>query len=50
MGVLRQKCVPNYELISNQYNLSNKGFNLSYESYLKHIDNEGMSTNSLNSH
>jgi hypothetical protein len=44
MGVLRQKCVPTYEAFLNN---SNFGFNMSYQSYLKQIDNESTLTNCL---
>ncbi|CAF4241326.1 unnamed protein product, partial [Rotaria sordida] len=40
MGVLRQKCVPTYESFLNNSNLYNIGFNMTYEVYLKEIDNE----------
>ncbi|CAM4752984.1 unnamed protein product [Rotaria magnacalcarata] len=40
MGVLRQKCVPTFDSFLNNSNLSSIGFNLTYESYLKEIDNE----------
>jgi hypothetical protein len=42
MGVLRQKCVPTYESFLNNSKFSNIGFNMSYESYLKQLDNESM--------
>ena len=38
MGVLRQKCVPDYEYISSRKNIS-------YESYLKEIANQSMFKN-----
>ncbi|CAF3681094.1 unnamed protein product [Adineta steineri] len=37
MGVLRQKCVPTYESFINN---SNIGFNISYNFYLKQMNNE----------
>ncbi|CAF3187423.1 unnamed protein product [Rotaria sp. Silwood2] len=40
MGVLRQKCVPTYESFLNSSKFSNIGFNMSYKSYLKQLDNE----------
>lgn len=40
MGVLRQKCVPTYESFLNNSNLTNFGSNVTYEHYLKEIDNE----------
>ncbi|CAF0997674.1 unnamed protein product [Rotaria sordida] len=40
MGVLRQKCVPSYELFFNNSNFSTITFNMSYDSYIKEIDNE----------
>ena len=43
MGVLKQKCVPSYELFLNGSNFSTIYFNMTYESYLKEIDNESMS-------
>jgi hypothetical protein len=45
MGVLRQKCVPTYEAFYNVSNFSSIGFNMSYETYLKEIDNESMLKN-----
>jgi hypothetical protein len=42
MGVLRQKCVPTYESFFNNSNFTNIGYNMSYESYEKEIDNESM--------
>ena len=45
MGVLRQKCVPTYESFSNSSNFSSIGYNMSYDFYLKEIDNESMFTN-----
>jgi hypothetical protein len=42
MGVLRQKCVPTYESFLNNSNISDVGFNISYELYKKEIDNESM--------
>ncbi|CAF3513815.1 unnamed protein product [Rotaria sp. Silwood1] len=40
MGVLRQKCVPTYELFLNNSNLSSTEFNMTYEAYLNEIGNE----------
>ncbi|CAF3921157.1 unnamed protein product, partial [Rotaria sp. Silwood1] len=42
MGVLRQKCVPTYESFLNNSNISNIGFNMSYETYLEEVKNESM--------
>ena len=47
MGVLRQKCVPTYESFLNNSNFSSIGFNMSYKSYLKQMDNESMLRNCL---
>ncbi|CAM4846805.1 unnamed protein product, partial [Rotaria magnacalcarata] len=40
MGVLRQKCVPTYELFLNNSKISNSRSNTSYDFYLKELDNE----------
>ncbi|CAF3236407.1 unnamed protein product [Rotaria socialis] len=40
MGVLRQKCVPTYDSFLNNSDISSIGHNMSYEAYLKEIDNE----------
>ena len=41
MGVLRQKCVPTYEsFLNDAMNSSNFTLNMTYEIYLKEIDNE----------
>ena len=43
MGVLRQKCVPNFHWLSNNLTASNSELTtLSYETYLNAIDNESM--------
>ena len=44
MGVLRQKCVRDYESFLIVFSFS---MNLSYQSYLKQIDNRGMFSNLL---
>ncbi|CAF3746852.1 unnamed protein product [Rotaria sp. Silwood1] len=40
MGILRQKCVLTYKSFLNNSKSSNIGFNMSYESYLKALNNE----------
>jgi hypothetical protein len=44
MGVLRQKCIPTYESFLNN---SNIGFNMSYKSYQKSMENESILRNYL---
>ncbi|CAF4869602.1 unnamed protein product [Rotaria sp. Silwood1] len=40
MGILRQKCVLTYKSFLNNSKSANIGFNMSYESYLKALNNE----------
>ncbi|CAF3628000.1 unnamed protein product [Rotaria socialis] len=40
MGALRQKCVPTFESFLNNSNVSSARINMTYEGYLKEIDNE----------
>jgi hypothetical protein len=42
MGILRQKCVRGYEWFLNGSNVSNISYNMSYQSYIQEIKNEGM--------
>ncbi|CAF4218965.1 unnamed protein product [Rotaria socialis] len=40
MGVLRQKCVPTYDLFLNNSKIFNSRSNMSYDFYLKELNNE----------